>query len=456
MYAGDHLADLLDMSESPFHSVAAGAGVLFLFLVVSRSTDFIGIPGVVLTVGLVALIAIGLTGGIARAPTSKPGLFFIAFTVWLCVSLPFSVWKGGSFELLKDTWSRSLFAFIIVGGALVTIAHLRKAMYAAALAATAMLGLAFVFASAATGRLAFHQGTLSNPNELAAYLLLTVPFCLFVYMESRNGFVKAGTVIVILMLLGMTLRTGSRSGLVTICIIGVYMFFSASLPKKLLMAVASVAMVMTAPLYLPDSVLARFRTLVSDDVQVSSGSSDPQDRQADFAAGSTESRSYLLRKSIEITFANPLLGVGPGMFAVASSDLAKLEGDRGRWQQTHNTYTQVSSETGLPGLLIFLGLIFTIFRATRIPPEWADSSDPEIRLLSNIGYTLRLALISFCGGGLFGSLAYGMQLPILGGLAETLRRVLESRQQQLQAPAVVRPPGHAVPVRPLAAPRLRA
>jgi len=454
MYAGGYLSDHLNMSVSPFQSVAAGAGILFLFLVVSRTPDFIGIAGVALLVGLVALIAIGLSGGMAKSVTSKPGLFFIAFTIWLCVCLPFSVWKGGSFELIKDTWSRSLLAFIIVGGSLVTLGHLRKALFTMAVAAIAILGLAFKFASAESGRLAFIQGTLANPNDMAAYLLMTVPFCLFVFMESRNGFVKAGMAIVSLMLLVMTLRTGSRSGLVNIGILGAYMFFTASFRKKLLMGTVALAMVVAAPLYLTDSVIGRFRTMVEDNVASHSGSTDPQDRQTDFAEASTQSRAQLFRKSVEITLANPVLGVGPGMFAVASSDLAKLEGDRAQWQQTHNTFTQVSSETGLPGLLIFLGLVFTIFRATRTPKEWADSPDPEIRLLSNVGYCLRLALISFCGGGLFGSLAYGMQLPILGGLAETLRRTLESRRQQPQAPAVVRPPARrAAPVRPLAAAR---
>ena len=456
MYAGGYLSDHLNMSVSPFQGVAAGAGILFLFLVVSRTPDFIGIAGVALIVGVAALIAIGLSGGMAKSLTSKPGLFFIAFTVWLCICLPFSVWKGGSFELLKDTWSRSLLAFIIVGGSLVTLGHLRKALYTMAIAAIAILGLAFKFATADSGRLSFTQGTLANPNDMAAYLLMTVPFCLFVFMESRNGFVKAGMVIVSLMLLVMTLRTGSRSGLVNIGILGAYMFFTASFRIKLLMGTAALAMVIAAPLYLTDSVIGRFRTMVEDQVASSSGSTDPQDRQSDFAEASTQSRTQLFRKSIEITLSNPVLGVGPGMFAVASSDLAKIEGDRAQWQQTHNTFTQVSSETGLPGLLIFLGLIFTIFRATRTPAEWADSPDPNLRLLRNVGYTLRLALISFCGGGLFGSLAYGMQLPILGGLAETLRRALESRRQQSQAPAVARPPARAVPVRPLVARRMRA
>jgi O-antigen ligase len=420
------------MSASPFQGLAAGAGILFLFLAVSRTTDFIGVSGIALFVGLVGLISTGLTGGIARALTSKIGLSLIAFSAWLCVCVPFSVWMGGSVGLLKETWSRSFMAFVIIGGSLVTITQLKKAMYTAALAAMAISVFALKFASAESGRLAFNQGTLANPNDLAAYLLMTVPLCFFVFIESKTVVVKVGAVLMILVLLAMTLRTGSRSGLVTIGILALYLFWSASVPKKILMTLAAMGVVVTAPLYLPESVMARFRSLVSNESQtVSSNLEDSQDRQADFAEGSTQSRSYLLRKSIEITITHPVFGVGPGMFAVAVSDLAKAEGDRALWQQTHNTYTQVSSETGLPGLLMFLCWIFCIFRATRMPLS-RNTSDPEIQLLSNVAFALRMALISFCGGALFGSLAYGMQLPILGGLAETLRRVIESRRHQTQ------------------------
>ena len=308
-------------------------------------------------------------------------------------------------------------------------------MYIMALAAGAILAFSVLFASSTSGRLAFSPGNLSNPNALAAYLLLTVPFCFFIFLQSKKIAVKALASLVTLMLLGMTLRTGSRSGLVSIRDLSAYIFFSASVPKKILMATLSIALMISSPLYLPDSVLARFRTLMGQEAQISSGG-DEDERQADFAEGSTHSRSYLLRKSIDFTLANPVFGVGPGMFAVASSDEAKAEGDPALWQQTHNTYTQVSSETGLPGLAIYLGLILAILNATRMP-AWAKT-DPEFSLLHNTALTLRLSLIAFCGGAMFGSFAYNMELPLLAGLAETLRRVLESRKHQTQVVRISR------------------
>ena len=105
------------------------------------------------------------------------------------------------------------------------------------------------------------------------------------------------------------------------------------------------------------------------------------------------------------------------------------------------------AETGLPGLAIYVGLILAILNATRMP-AWAKM-DPEFSLLRNTALTLRLSLIAFCGGAMFGSFAYNMELPLLAGLAETLRRVLESRKHQTQVVRIPQPRASSpLPLRP--------
>ena len=43
------------------------------------------------------------------------------FTAWLIVDLPFSIWLGGSIELLKETWSKSFLAFVITAALIVAL-----------------------------------------------------------------------------------------------------------------------------------------------------------------------------------------------------------------------------------------------------------------------------------------------------------------------------------------------
>lgn len=425
----------------PFEGLAAMSGMLFLFMVASRTPDIIGIAGLVLVIAMTALVAATLAGSISEAVTSKLGILYLLFTIWLCVCLPFGAWPGGSFKLLKDVWSRSFLSFYIFGAAFITLQQLRRAMFACGFAALALLLYTLKFGSSETGRLGLTIGGLSNPNDLAALLLLMVPFCAFVLLETGQKSIKALMALVILMLLMLTLKTGSRSALVNICCLAVYVFFQLPFTKKAGMAVVSLVLVLLAPLYLPSSVTARFRTLLSSEsAPVQTGGEDSKDRQDEFASSSTESRSYLLRQSVLVTLRNPLFGVGPGMFAVANSTELKESGEQAHWQQTHNTFTQVSSENGIPGLILFVAIIINIFRATALP-KWMRLN-PAYRTYTNISATLRLTLVAFCGGAMFGSLAYGMHLPLIAGLAEALRRVVKGQieaAKQQASPVVATP-----------------
>ena len=58
-----------------------------------------------------------------------------------------------------------------------------------------------------------------------------------------------------------------------------------------------------------------------------------------------------------------VFGVGPGQFPMQNWEEFKRRGIHIYAQVTHNSYTQVSSETGIPGLIFFLiTLLFAIFQ----------------------------------------------------------------------------------------------
>ena len=75
------------------------------------------------------------------------------------------------------------------------------------------------------------------------------------------------------------------------------------------------------------------------------------DVQAD-NSGSAQQRWALLIRSLELSVKHPLFGVGPGQFEELS----------GVWHQTHNSFTQLSAEAGVPALLLFFILLKRTFR----------------------------------------------------------------------------------------------
>jgi O-antigen ligase len=80
------------------------------------------------------------------------------------------------------------------------------------------------------------------------------------------------------------------------------------------------------------------------------------------SVGSQISREELLKKAIELTLTHPLVGVGPGQFSEVVLEEARSRGEHIVDLKQHNTYTQVSSEMGLPALFFYCAALAMCIR----------------------------------------------------------------------------------------------
>src|SRR5262249_13521506 len=91
----------------------------------------------------------------------------------------------------------------------------------------------------------------------------------------------------------------------------------------------------------------------------------------DPSGASAAHRLELLKQSLDITVKHPIFGVGAGNFPIVAGD----------WQVAHNTYTEIASEAGFPGLLIFLFLIRAAYVSIRdARSRAAEGRDEELKL----------------------------------------------------------------------------
>jgi O-antigen ligase len=152
--------------------------------------------------------------------------------------------------------------------------------------------------------------------------------------------------------------------------------------------------------------------------------------QAEEAAGSAELRKQLLIRSLELTAEHPLFGVGPGEFIDAEAAEAGDEGRRGMWHYSHNLYTELSSETGIAGLVLFVIAFFGAYRG--LSP--IRNKYPGLRVRRAALFT-QMALFMAAVGAFFLSIAYGGIVIVVIAISATLQATVanKARQARLQA-----------------------
>jgi O-antigen ligase len=401
----------------PFHYLL----LLYLFFYCSRIMELIPYAhiGMILQpVLLIGMIMTQRTTAILRMPLAK---ILIAFTAWVTICVPFSVWKGGSFTVFLV----ALQALALVGfmaAFIRTIPDCLRAMYTVGLAMAAVGVLSLLIGGGKIGstRLGLGGGndTLADANFLCLYILIGLPF-LWLFASSTTGFKKALLLSLMVPMFAGAARTGSRTGLVALVAgLLLYLIF-ASVKQRIIVILGGVVFLILALFFLPQKIKERFTTYF-----------EAHSVQSEEAAASAETRKRLLIRSLELTAEHPFLGVGPGQFSVAEAAEAKAEGHRGLWHFTHNSYTELSSETGITGLVLFVIALFGAYRG--LSPIRNRYPDTRVR---RAALFTQMAVLIAAVGAFFLSIAYGGIITAVIAISATFQGAVanKARQARLQA-----------------------
>lgn len=396
------------------NSIASRLVALYVFLLFCRILELLPFFGfgrlrVMLVVTIVALITVFLTGNLVRAIKTPIGVLLIALTGWMIVCMPFSTWRAESLDQFLNNWLKSLAVFFIVAGLGGTASSFGKVMSAMGwAAAAASIGVLPGIPSAGDGNGAndrlYGIGTLSNPNEIAFHLWLGMAF--LVLLAVRSGTVKKWLLFAICCFeLVLILKTVSREGLLLALLLLLFAVLRVSFVNKIKLVAAAVLLCGMALATLSPEAMDRYLTLFTSKVSGEAAQS---------AAASSRLRHQKLMESIELTMRHPIFGVGMGVFMPASVDIAKESGHRGDWEVSHNSYTQVSSELGIPGILLLVAIYATAFRQVwRVGRAAGRHGREDVRQTS---FVLLLALAVLCVHFCFDSMAYVFYMPLVTGI----------------------------------------
>jgi putative inorganic carbon (HCO3(-)) transporter len=366
--------------------VAAYASLLlFMAVYCARPEDWI--PGLSILplakmAGVLALLALLFSLRQIRASLPPEVVYLILLFGQLFLAAAMSpVWRGGAVQLTLD-FGKVILIVIIIYITVNIVERLRRLIFIQATAVAVIAAVAVWKGHLLAGRL---EGTLGanylDPNDLALAIIISLPLCLALLLLSSGGLRKVAWALAILVMLYTVFLTGSRGGFISLIVTAAVFLWEFAIRgrRHYLLAFALLAGVILWQ-FSSGMLVGRLKgTFHPNEATVASYDSAAAHQQ-------------LFWRSVEVTKAHPLFGVGPGNFQELS----------GSWHVTHNSFTQMSAEGGVPAFVLYVLILWCGFKNLRATKRLARRQ-PESRLLAR---ALLASLAGYVVGSLFLSVGY--------------------------------------------------
>ncbi len=175
--------------------------------------------------------------------------------------------------------------------------------------------------------------TFRDPNNFASTLLLALPMTLPFYRTATTFWTRLPLYLFTGMAAVCIVLTGSRTGFVGLAFFSFVCLLLSRSRMKMLFLLGILALL--AVVLMPDYLQDRFLTLIDPSYGPHNAQESVEGRFAGFAHG------------FELWNQSPVVGFGPGSFALAT----------GSGFNSHNVYGQVTGEMGALGVVVFLGVL---------------------------------------------------------------------------------------------------
>jgi len=350
----------------------------------------------------IALALGGLIAGMQRARFPAPFWWGVALVAWAYLTSPFAMSpdqaQATALERLKV-----MLIFLVVLNALRTDKHLF--IFLLVLVGSFIIYpargalLNYVHGETVFGRIIWNK-IYSNPNDLAGLALLAMGAALAIASGvAQRALIRWGSAVAVGIILLVILLTQSRGGFLGLMVGYGPPFLKRCFKRPMVPICATLALALALAI-LPDSLWVRLSGMTKLTSTATIAQADPE--------GSAAQRWQIQKTAWKIFEDHPIMGVGLGCYPLANERYAPGLGDR----DTHDTYLNLATELGLPGLLIWLGLVGSVLLHVR------KHSSQKVSLHPSVGTPwLLCGLISFLVAGIFGTYSgLTMGYLILGAL----------------------------------------
>lgn len=333
---------------------------------------------------LVTLIGLLFTRDRQNPFLGPPVWALFAFTVWICITLPFSIY----FEPSLPLWERSMKIYLMLFVTLALINTRQKLdvfiwIIVISIGFYGVKGGVFTLMTGGSGRVWGPGGFLSENNALGLALLMTIPLMRYLQLQStvlwrRHAFSAA------MVLTGFAvLGTQSRGALVGLAAMTLFLWLKSE--KKLVWGIALAVSGTLLLAFMPDTWWERMSSIGA--------------YQEDGSAMGRINAWWMTWNLAKDNF------FGGGFNVYTAEQFMRYAPNPQAVFVAHSIYFQILGEHGFVGLFLFL-LIGVTTWLTAAKLINISKQDRDYRWAGDLGAMTQVSMIGYATGGAFLSLSY--------------------------------------------------
>lgn len=392
-YAGIFLFTLV-VYFRPYELTPALSGFTSLALIIAIATLLIYLP-----------TQLSTEGNLTTFSTEIKCILLMAG--WAVLTIPIAKDPSLAWATFNDTFSKVVLIFIVMVNTLRTKERLKGLMWLS-------IGVGVMLSYQAIGL--YRQGVFKtegyrvnvdfggmfgNPNDMALHLVIFTPIAVTLGLASKNKLAKIAYFAAAALMVAGNMVTQSRGGFLGLLAIAAVLVWKLGRNRRFKVILAAAVIGLVVITLAPGNYGLRILSIFVPSL-------DP--------VGSSNQRSELLQQSIWVTLRNPQ-GIGLGNFPVVGIDNL----------QTHNAYTQVSSELGWAAAIAYVILMVSPLRKlTAIERRLFDDKDYSWLYYLSIG--VEASIIGYMVSSFFGPVAYNWYVYYPIAYAVCLRRIYQTNQ----------------------------
>lgn len=308
----------------------------------------------------------------------------LAFTIWICITLPFSFYFDDSVKL----WERSMKIYLMVFVMVALIDNKAKLdlviwVCVLSLAYYGVKGGIFTLATAGNYRVWGPGGFIGGNNEVAAAVIMIIPLMRYLQLQLVKRWHQMA-MMGAMALCGITaIGTYSRGALLGIAAMAVFLWWKGN--KKLVWGVALIGLGIVTLGFMPEQWWERMYTIKTYD-------------QDDSSLGRINAWWNAFNLAKDRIF-------GGGFMIYEFEIFARYAPEPNRVHAAHSIYFQVLGEHGFIGLFLFLlmGVSTWLTSSSLIR---AGRADPQYKWAAELGGMVQVSMVGYAVTCAFLSLAY--------------------------------------------------